>query len=193
MKQQSEQTRSEALKVIKLIKKGNQLASQLSGLSGVAFHQPRFPVQQIAFSYVSSFLGIAFLAFLTVNTDYPLIAAPLGASAVLAYGVPSSLLAQPRNIIGGNFMGGISGLASVHLFSTDFWVMALAVATAIKLMQVTKTVHPPGGAVALVSVMSNASWSFLATPVLARSAIMMLWTYAFSNLVPGRPYPRHWL
>jgi CBS-domain-containing membrane protein len=161
-------------------------------LSGAALHQPRFPIQQVAFSYISSFIGIAALAYLSVNTEYPLIAAPFGATAVLAYGVPSSPLAQPRNIIGGNFMGAISGIVAFQLFGDAPWVMALAVATAIKLMQLTKTVHPPGGAVALVSVMSHATWTFLGTPILVGSIIIVLWTYAFCKIVPGRPYPRHW-
>ncbi|BAY58242.1 HPP family protein [Leptolyngbya boryana NIES-2135] len=81
----------------------------------------------------------------------------------------------------------------MYAFGTAPWVMALAVATAIKLMQLTKTLHPPGGAVALVGVMSEASWDFLLTPVLTGSIVILLCTIAFNNLVPGRPYPKHWL
>jgi CBS-domain-containing membrane protein len=69
----------------------------------------------------------------------------------------------------------------------------LAVATTIKLMQLTRTVHPLGGAVALVGVMSKASWGFWFTPVFVGSVIMVLWTCVFNNRVPGRSYPRHWL
>jgi CBS-domain-containing membrane protein len=60
-------------------------------------------------------------------------------------------------------------------------------------MQLTKTLHPPGGAVALVGAMSDASWDFLLTPVLAGSIIILLCTVAFNNLAAGRTYPQHWL
>lgn len=162
-------------------------------LYGSAVHQPRFPFQQILFSYLGSFIGIAALAYLTLDSGYPLIAAPFGATAVLVFGVPDSPLAQPRNVIGGNTIAALVAAVVVHFFGTDPWVMALAVATAIKLMQLTKTVHPPGGAVALLGVMSNVSWSFIFTPILIGSILIILCTVIYNNLVPGRPYPKHWL
>lgn len=171
----------------------SKLKTYISGISGSAKYQPRFSLNQILFSYLGSFLGIAVLAYISVSTHYPLIAAPFGAAAVLVFAVPDSPLAQPRNCIVGNFLGALVSLVMVHLFGSEPWVMALAVATAIKVMQLTKTLHPPGGAVALVGVMSHAEWSFLFTPVLAGSVILVLCTVAFNNLMPGRSYPKHWL
>ncbi|WP_208372033.1 HPP family protein, partial [Campylobacter sp. CH182] len=81
-----------------------------------------------------SFIGIAALAYLSTDTNYPLIAGPFGATAVLVSTLPDSPLAQPRNIIGGNCLGAIVSLIVLHLFGSAPWVMALAVATAIKLM-----------------------------------------------------------
>ncbi|XWK90265.1 MAG: HPP family protein [Phormidium sp.] len=158
-----------------------------------SLYQPQFSYSQVLYSWLGSFLGIAALAYLSVQTNYPLIAAPFGATAVLAFAIPDSPLAQPRNIIGGNCIGAIVCVTLVHFFGTAPWVMALAVATAIKLMQLTKTLHPPGGAVALVGTMSGASWDFLFTPVLGGSIIILLCTIAFNNLAAGRRYPRYWL
>lgn len=158
-----------------------------------SLEQPQFSLQQAFLSWLGSFIGIAFLAYLSVHTRYPLIAAPFGATAVLVYAVPESPLAQPRNVIGGNCVGAIVAITMVHIFGTEPWVMAIAVATAIKLMQLTKTLHPPGGAVALVGAMSGASWNFLFTPVLAGSILIVLCTVAFNNLAAGKRYPRHWL
>lgn len=165
----------------------------ISGPHGSSTYQPRFSMNQIVMSYLGSFLGIAALAYISVSTSYPLIAAPFGAAAVLVFAVPSSPLAQPRNLIVGNLIGGLSSLIMVSLFGSEPWVMALAVATAIKVMQLTKTLHPPGGAVALVGVMSNAKWEFLFTPVLTGSIVLLICTYLFNNLMPGRSYPEHWL
>ncbi|MBD0270158.1 MAG: HPP family protein [Cyanobacteria bacterium Co-bin8] len=155
--------------------------------------QPQFNLRTILASYVCSFVGIAVLAYLATGTGYPLIAAPFGATAVLVFGVPDSPFAQPRNVIGGNVMGAIISVALVALFGTEPWVMALAVATTIKVMQLTHAVHPPGGAVALVGVMSGASPGFVLAPVLVGSVLLVLFTAAFGCWIPGRPYPKHWL
>jgi CBS-domain-containing membrane protein len=53
-----------------------------------------------------------------------------------------SPLAQPRNVVVGNTIGALTCVFLVHLFGTAPWVMALAVATTIKLTQFTITVHP---------------------------------------------------
>lgn len=156
-------------------------------------NQPRFCYRQILLCWIGSFVGILLLGYLSSYPSYPLIAAPFGATAVLVFAVPDSPLAQPRNLIGGNCIGAIVCILFVSWFGTAPWVMALAVATAIALMQFTTTLHPPGGAVALVGVMSGATWDFLFTPVLAGSIIIVLCTIAFNNLVAGKPYPRHWL
>ena len=153
-------------------------------------HQPRFSLNQILFSYIGSFIGIATLAYLSIGAGYPLIAAPFGAAAVLVFAVPDAALAQPRNLIFGNLIGAVISVVMVVLFGSQPWVMALAVATAIKLMQLTKTLHPPGGAVALVGVMSKAEVSFIFTPVLVGSVILLFCTIAFNNLMPGRSYPK---
>lgn len=144
-------------------------------------------------SWIGSFVGIGILAYLSVYSSYPLIAAPMGATSVLVFGVPDSPLAQPRNVIGGNTLAALIAIVLVQTFGVAPWVMALAVATTIVLMKATRTVHPPSGAVALVGIMSGVSWDFLMTPVLAGSIVIVLWTYVFNNLTPERAYPRHWL
>ena len=155
--------------------------------------QPHFSYRHILFSFIGGFFGIAVLAYLTTSSGYPLIAAPFGATTVLIFGVPDSPLGQPRNVVGGNFISGLISVILVHFFGAEPWVMALAVATALMLMQLTKTTHPPGGAVALLGVISHASWSFALTPILLGSVLIVLCTVIFNNLVPGRSYPRHWI
>ncbi|MGL6344158.1 MAG: HPP family protein [Waterburya sp.] len=168
----------------------HNISGYLSKINVGSSCQPRFTLNQILFSYLGSFIGIATLAYWSIVSGYPLIAAPFGAAAVLVFAVPESPLAQPRNLIIGNFIGAIVSVAMVFLFDSEPWVMALAVATAIKLMQMTKTLHPPGGAVALVGVMSEAGVDFIFTPVLLGSIILLFCTLAFNNLIAGRSYPK---
>lgn len=149
--------------------------------------------QQILLSYIGSFLGIAVLAYLTIHSGYPIIAAPFGATAVLVFALPDSPLAQPRNVIGGNCIAAITCVTLVQLFGSEPWVMALAVATSIKLMQLTRTLHPPGGAIALLGVSSQASWSFIWAPILLGSLVLVCCTIIFNKLISRRPYPTNWL
>nr|WP_225912382.1 HPP family protein [Nostoc flagelliforme] len=128
-----------------------------------------------------------------MKTNSPLLMAPFGATSVLIFGVPDSPLAQPRNVIGGNLVAALVSLIVLHLFGSSPWTMGMAVATAIGMMQLTGTVHPPSGAVALVVMMTKAPWQFLLTPALEGSIILVLCAVVFNNLAQERTYPKHWL
>ncbi len=147
----------------------------------------------IFWTWLGSFIGIAATAYLSVKMGVPLLMAPFGATTVLIFGVPDSPLAQPRNVIGGNLLAALVSLTILHLCGSEPWAMGMAVATAIGLMQLTGTLHPPGGAVALVVMMTNASWGFLLTPALQGSIILVLCAVVFNNLAEDRTYPKHWL
>jgi CBS-domain-containing membrane protein len=168
------------------------LRKYLSGLNAHRGVQPHFSHQQIFLSWAGAIIGISALAYLSLGTGYPLIIAPFGATSVLVFGVPDSPLAQPRNVLLGNCLSACITVILVALFGTQPLVMAFAVATSIAAMQWTRSVHPPAGAVALVGVMSHASWPFVLTPVLCGSLVLVFCTYAFSTVAPGRNYPRHW-
>ena len=148
--------------------------------------------RHVFWSWFGSFLAIAATAYLSVRNT-PLLMAPFGATSVLIFGVPDSPLAQPRNVIGGNLVSALISLTILHLFGSSPWAIGLAVATCIALMQFTRTLHPPGGAIALVVMMTKADWQFLLTPTLEGSIIMVLCAVVFNNLAEERTYPKHWL
>ena len=154
---------------------------------------PRPHHRHILWSWLGGFLGIAMTGYLSHITYSPLLMAPFGATCVLAFGVPDSPLAQPRNIIGGHFLSTSLGLIFLHLLGSTWWCMALAVATAIGVMQFTRTVHPPAGADTLVVIMTGASWKFLITPALAGAIILVICAVVFNNLAEDRSYPKYWL
>ena len=74
---------------------------------------------------------------------------------------------------------------------------ALAVSTALALMRVTKTLHPPGGATALIAVIGGADihrlgyWSVL-LPCGAGACCMLLLALLTNNLGARRRYPQTW-
>ncbi|BAS54726.1 hypothetical protein LBWT_6230 [Leptolyngbya boryana IAM M-101] len=143
-------------------------------------------------SWFGSFVAISVTSYLAVKTNSPLLMAPFGATSVLIFGVPDSPLAQPRNVIGGNLLAAIISLIILHVFGTSPVAMGMAVSTAIGIMQMTGTVHPPSGAVALVVMMTKPDWQFLLTPALEGSLILVLCAVVFNNLAEERTYPKHW-
>ena len=145
-----------------------------------------------AWSWAGAAVAIGLIGALSASTATPWLMAPFGATAVLVFGLPDSPLAQPRNVIGGHVLTTLVGLIFLSLLGPQWWSMALAVATAIAVMQLTRMVHPPAGANPLLVMLSGASWSFLATPVLIGSVAIVLAALLCNNLAPDRRYPVYW-
>jgi CBS domain-containing membrane protein len=120
----------------------------------------------------------------------PWLIAPLGASAVLVFGVPASPLAQPWAVVMGNTASALVGIACAHLFGgAPELAAAIAVGGAIGLMFLLRCLHPPGGAAALLMVLSGVhDWRFALDPVLLNSVLMVVAGMAY-NGVTGRKYP----
>ncbi|HEY5757659.1 MAG TPA: HPP family protein, partial [Steroidobacter sp.] len=93
--------------------------------------------------------------------------APLGASAVLVFAVPASPLAQPWSVVGGNTISALVGVLCVQLIDDPALAAGVAVAVAIVAMFALRCLHPPGGAAALLAVLTHASsFDFVLFPVL---------------------------
>lgn len=163
---------------------------------------PRVSNREILWSWLGAFLGIAAIAWmgrlLFEPHDLILVIAPFGASAVLVYGAPRSPLAQPRNLIGGNIVSALVGVACWQLLHDFPWLAAaLAVSTAIALMHATKTLHPPGGATALFAVIGpakvhEAGFMYVLAPATAGPLILLLVALLVNNLTSTRRYPEIW-
>ena len=105
--------------------------------------------------------------------------APMGASAVLLFGVPSSPLAQPWSIVGGNVLSALIGVTVGMLVPDAALACGLAAALAIAGMYFLRCLHPPGGAVALTAILGGAGvhsegYHFVLTPVLLNSLMLAL-------------------
>ena len=121
---------------------------------------PRVSRNEIFWSWVGAFLGMAAVAWVNhryfEGSDFTLMIGSFGASAVLVYGAVRSPLAQPRNLVGGHVISAFVGVVTWKLLHHDPWLaQAVAVATAIALMHWTRTLHPPGGATALIAVIGS--------------------------------------
>ena len=127
------------------------------------------------------------------NSHLPFIVAPIGASAVLLFAVPSSPLARPWSIIGGNTLSALCGITVVRLVSDPMLAIGLAVGLAIFVMSVTRCLHPPGGAAALTAVIGGpavlaAGFSFALIPVALNSVLLVTLGWIVHRF-SGHSYP----
>ncbi len=123
----------------------------------------------------------------------PWFIAPMGASAVLLFAVPSSPLAQPWSVIGGNLLAALVGVTCARWIPDPGLAAAVAGAVAIGLMFHLHCVHPPAGAVAITAVfggpaVAKLGYAFVLFPVALNSMLMLLIALSFNNLT-GRRYP----
>ncbi|RFC63176.1 HPP family protein [Fulvimarina endophytica] len=148
---------------------------------------------------LGALIGIAVTGFSTLlvlgpDTAVPLLVAPMGASAVLLFAVPSSPLAQPWSIIGGNVSAALVGIACRMLIPDPLLAAAAAVCLAIALMFALRCLHPPGGAVAVTAVLAgpvadSLGFAFAAVPIGLNSALLLA-TALLYNRLTGRRYPQ---
>lgn len=157
---------------------------------------------EIFWSWIGAFLGITPVAYLNyimfAQTDLVCIIGSFGATAVLVYGAIKSPLAQPRNVLGGHVISAVIGVAAYKLFPNHVWLASpLAVATAIAAMHATKTLHPPGGATALIAVIGSdkvhaLGYLYAIVPVGLGVLIMLIVALLVNNIPKNRRYPEFW-
>lgn len=131
-------------------------------------------------SFLGSFIGIGFIAFWQSfqfgGADNLFLIGSFGASSVLVYGAIESPLAQPRNLIGGHVIAAFIGVTIRLLLPDIVWLTApLAVSTSIIAMQFTKTLHPPGGATALLAVIGSEKSNHSVIPMCCSRFLRVLW------------------
>ena len=171
-------------------------------MKGTTKSPPAVGLSEIIWSWIGAFLGIAAVALINYNlleeTDLAMIIGSFGASAVLIYGATRSPLAQPRNLIGGHVISAIIGVAAYRILSAHMWLAAsVAVATAIAVMHATKTLHPPGGATALIAVIGsqkihNLGYLYALVPAGLGALIMLAVALLVNNIPKNRRYPEYW-
>ena len=172
-------------------------------MKGTTKSPPAVGLSEIIWSWIGAFWGIAFVAFINYDifqgTDLVMIIGSFGASAVLIYGAIRSPLAQPRNLIGGHVISAIIGVTMYKLLNSHMWMAAgIAVATAIAVMHATKTLHPPGGATALIAVIGsqkihNLGYLYVILPTGLGAIIMLVVALLINNIPKSRRYPEFWI
>lgn len=145
----------------------------------------------------------AFLAILTVGTishgyfdhhTLPWLAAPMGASAVILFALPSSPLAQPWPFVGSHLIAATVGVACLLWVGDPVWAAALALSLSILLMYMAHAMHPPGGASALLPIITSeyvhdVGFSFVLYPIGLNVGVMVIMAIVLNRWLLKRRYP----
>ncbi|MNE10952.1 HPP family protein [compost metagenome] len=167
----------------------------------ILYRETLVDVKEHFWAFIGSFVGIGLVAYMQskslLHSDVVFLIGSFGASSVLVYGIIQSPFSQPRNLVGGHLISAIVGV-TVAKFSPDvLWLTApLAVSISIVLMQITKTLHPPGGATALIAVIGSPKikmlgYWYVLYPVLSGVLILLITALIFNNMTRNRYYPNH--
>lgn len=174
----------------------------LTKMKGVSKAPPVAGRADVIIAFVGSFLALGLIGLLHQfsldGAGPPLLMAPFGASAVLVFGAFKSPLAQPRNVIGGHILAALVGVSVYQLVGDNqLLAVSLAVPSAIALMHVSNTLHPPGGATAFVTAAGGQAvhelgYWYALTPCAAGSIMMVLIALVVNNMHKNHRYPQFW-
>jgi CBS domain-containing membrane protein len=187
------------------VRKTTPFGTYVGRMRGSARSTSRPPLSAVAAAFCAAFIGIFLISVPSLWPGWPLSAklfliGSFGASAALLYAAPRSELAQPRNLLLGQLIAGVTGVTAYKLAGSHIGLAsALAVASAIAIMQVTRTLHPPAGATALIAVLGPAKvhqlgYEYVLSPVLTGAAILLVVALLINNLSASesRHYPATW-
>ncbi|MNS58532.1 HPP family protein [compost metagenome] len=177
----------------------HKLKRQIRLYRYVVYKETLVDFREHFWSFIGAIFGIGIIAWLQYlqlpRLENVFLIGSFGASSVLVYGAIQSPLAQPRNLIGGHVVSALVGVTVQLLCPDILWITApLAVAFSIVAMQMTKTLHPPGGATALIAVTGGTKiaamgYWYVLSPVLSGALILFVVALIFNNITPKRHYP----
>ncbi|KZL82526.1 hpp family protein [Colletotrichum incanum] len=155
---------------------------------------------------IGVFCGVAVVALVSRQIPIfkehgaPIIVGSFGAAAVLEFYSIESPLAQPRNSVFGQVLAAVIGVAickllqlSPHFESVRWLGGALSCALATTVMALTKTVHPPAGATALLAVVDDGvvRLGWILVPIVTLGCVIMLVVALIINNIQRR-FPQYW-
>ncbi|KAJ1025050.1 hypothetical protein NDA18_004334 [Ustilago nuda] len=173
--------------------------------------QTRSHITDTIHTTISAFIIISLLSLLSRSPFHrshhsPLIIGAFATEAVVSFYAYRTPLAQPKNILLGNTLSYIIGMAIQLAFTTtnysvsavygfDWAAAASSVGAAVLVMELMGVVHPPGAAFALLSVTSEPTerlgWWLVPITVIG-SLVVVAWAMVVNNL-GGRRWPENWL
>jgi len=144
--------------------------------------------RHILLSAFCALIAIGLAGFISQHTlsgyNVTFMTASMGASAVLLFVTPASPLSHPWSFVSGHLISAFIGISCVKLFPDLNLAGAITVFGSILAMYYTRSMHPPGGAAALLTVyggdaIHNMGYQFLLSPLLLNLTIMTICTMVY--------------
>ncbi len=140
-------------------------------------------------------LGIAVTAVLShwagraLGPAWPWLVAPMGASAVLVFGVSSSPMAQPWAVVASHTSAALVGVACAHTRAPPEVAGMVAVGVSIGVMFALRCMHPPAGGTALMMTLGMPTDPMLALFPVALNATLLVLTGVVYHRATRHRYP----
>lgn len=176
-----------------------KIRKRLRQVRYIVYRETLVDYKEHLFTFLGSFTGIGLIGLLNSRHfkahDNMFLIGSFGASSVLIYGIINSPFSQPRNLLGGHLISAVVGVTIHKFIPVELWMScAISVSLSIVLMQVTKTLHPPGGATALIANLGSEKihslgYLYVLSPVLSGVLILLIVALVFNNLTDHRNYP----
>lgn len=151
------------------------------------FHD--IPLPQFLSTVLGCTLGLGTVSCFSVYYHVPVLIASFGATSMLLFAYPHLPMAQPRNVIGGHIVSAFVGVSMYQLMGMSWISITLAATLAILCMIITNTSHPPGGATALIAVMTGANYTFIFMPIAFGAIILVCCAIIINFFIPTIQYP----
>ncbi|MEK1831858.1 HPP family protein [Priestia megaterium] len=161
-------------------------------MKGELKEEPKINYRDAVVSSIGGLIAIIISSAIALALGYPMALAPIGASCVLVFGAHKGPLSQPRHVIGGHLLATVSALIIWSLFHRSLITIAIVLAFVLILMILTKTVHPPAAASAIVAINTQAGWGYLGIIMICACVVVLIST-VYNNLFQDRQYPRYCL
>jgi CBS domain-containing membrane protein len=150
-------------------------------------------VVSITGAFVATLLASFFSFTILSAEEIPVILASTGASAVLIFGLPHSLVSKPWHLVGGHLVSALVGVTCQKLIANPIFASSLAIAIAMLLMHYLRCIHPPGGATAVTAVIGGEQvealgYAFVILPVFFNTIILLSIAMAVASLRDKNPF-----
>ena len=152
----------------------------------------KLELKKAIFAGIFSVITIGSLTLLTYKTELGLfLVASFGSTMVLLYGYPESPFAQPKNIFFGHILTSVVGVIFVNLIPLPIFIMIpLAVGIGVFVMILADVTHPPAGGNPIIVIIGSASFSYIISPIIIGSAIVLVFGVVLNRFILKKEYPR---
>jgi CBS-domain-containing membrane protein len=153
---------------------------------------PSSSLASILCVWIGAGAAIAALALVSESTHLIWVLGSFCASSVLIFAAPQAAFSQPRNIILGYLLSALIGLACVVYLGDQWWAIGIAVSTAIAVMMLTRTVHPPAGSSPVVIFLAHPDGYLFVATCLGGAMLMVFVAWLYHSVVKHHEYPVYW-